>query len=477
MKNLRFNPALILFSCLLLSISCGVKAASSTLFTLQGSNTVGAKLAPQCARAYLSSTGVKNVSIYDGDVENEYWVSGIAGTGLDLHTVSIKIAAHGSSTGFKGLNSMQTDIAMSSRPIKKAEVQALSRFGPMKTREAEHTIAIDGLAVLVNKRNPVSELSITQIAQLFSGEISNWKQLGGIDAPVVIYARDDKSGTWDTFKKLVLAEDFILSDKAVRFESNDELSDSVANQTNAIGFSGLSSVRRSKLLAVSDDNTQAMKPSAYTVATEDYPLARRLYFYMPPKSASPWVRDFIAFCQSDVGQRIVESVGFVSQNIRSFKSPVGRSAAVPQAYQTLAQQGRRLSVNFRFSQGSPRLDNKAHEDIRRLLGFLRRSENQHKHVYLIGFSDAGERLSQDLVLSRFRALAVRSALLREGVPVAESIGLGSFMPVASNDNEGLKLKNGRVEVWLTDAPLVGLVQPESIYPQKRHTQAVATFDL
>ena len=437
---------------LALSLICvSDQISAKELFTIAGSNTVGAKLAPECARLYLESIGVENVAVQRAQADNEYLVSGNQGVGLDLEKIAIRIEAHGSSTGFKGLLAGDADLAMSSRPIKGKEVDALKNRGNMLSVDAEHTVGIDGLAVLVSPDNPISALTITQIAQIYSGQISNWKDVGGPSIPIELYARDEKSGTWDTFKNLVLGKQYQLDASAKRYESNDQLSDSVANNMNAIGFAGLASVRNAKLLAVSNEDTAAMKPSTFTVATEDYPLARRLFFYMPPDTQIPWVREYVDFCQSEQGQQVVETVGFISQNIRSFSADASES--MPTQYQALAKSGERLSVNFRFSQGSPKLDNKAHRDLDRLVSFLKRPQNQSKHVYLVGFSDAGERFSQDLVLSRFRALAVRSALLREGLEVDGSYGLGSFMPVASNDDEGTKLKNGRVEVWLTDKPV------------------------
>jgi phosphate transport system substrate-binding protein len=194
-----------------------------------------------------------------------------------------------------------------------------------------------------------------------------------------------------------------------------------------------------------------MKPSEFTVATEDYPLARRLFFYMPPNVSSPWVKSFVDFCQSTRGQDIVSEVGFVSQNIRAFT--VLSSVSSPDEYYQLASNGERLSVNFRFSKGSSRLDNKAYRDLLRLVYFLKMKEHQEKYVYLVGFSDAGGHLNRDLILSKFRALAVYGALLKEGIDIEKSLGLGSFMPVVSNSDAGVKLKNGRVEVWITNKKL------------------------
>jgi phosphate transport system substrate-binding protein len=436
------------FSILLYFFSIAVSANDGYLFTVSGSNTVGAKLAPSCAVSYLDSLGLDNSRIIGTQRANEYEVVANRGEGFDFEEVKIAIKAHGSSTGFKSLLSSGADLAMSSRPIKDAELIALQHLGDLASSKSENTIAIDGLAIIVHPSNPVNQLTVKTIAKLFAGEITRWSELGGVDIPVSLYARDNNSGTWDTFKSLVLGGGFSLDSNATRFESNDELSKNVSADRGAIGFVGLASVLNAKLLAVSDGESQSLIPDQYTVATEDYPLSRRLYFYLPQVNDNHFVEEFVHHCQSQIGQDIVEKVGFVSQNITRYKPSVGSNA--PEEYRELAAIGQRLSVNFRFDQGSPELDNKAYRDIERLVSFMGQELNSDLRLYLIGFSDAGERISQDLLLSRFRALAVRRQLLHTGVSVFKSLGFGSYLPVASNDNEVIKMKNGRVEVWVVD---------------------------
>ena len=213
-----------------------------------------------------------------------------------------------------------------------------------------------------------------------------------------------------------------------------------------IGFAGLASVREAKALAVSDDDTAAVVPSHLSVATEDYPLTRRLYLYTPPDLVDERITRFVDFCQSERGQDIVAEVGFVSQNIIAVpQRPVTNA---PERYRQLPDYADRLSVNFRFNAGSSELDNKSVRDIQRLLEFLRKPENQQRPVYLVGFSDRRKTDVSARILSRFRALAVWAELLKEEVLVYEAMGFGAFMPVASDNNPVSRLKNSRVEVWL-----------------------------
>lgn len=424
--------------------------ANNVLFKVQGSNTVGAALAPACAKAFLEDIGFRNVRIREGGIANESIVAGIRGQGLLTEAVQIQIAAHGSSTGFKALASGDAHIAMSSRSIKSDEVKALEHLGNLRSAQSEQAVAIDGLAVIVHPRNPVSALTTEQIAQLFAGQISNWQQLGGENVPVRLYARDDNSGTWDTFSSLVMGKSYSLDSRAMRFESNDELSDKVSRDLGAIGFVGLASVRDAKLLAVAEKETSAIKPDTFSVATEDYPLSRRLFFYVPETGVPEAARDYVEFCQSQRGQELVAEVGFISQNLIAFAPQIPSTAH--ESYLELADGAKRLSVNFRFAEGSPKLDNKAYRDVARLVEFMRKPENRNAQLYLVGFSDAGTGAFQDELLSRYRALAVRGVLLRQNIKVAGSFGLGSFMPVADNEHAENKLKNGRVEVWLWHEP-------------------------
>ena len=243
------------------------------------------------------------------------------------------------------------------------------------------------------------------MAKIFSGEINNWRDIGGLDKTITLYARDDNSGTWDTFKELVLAGNYQLATNAKRFESSDELAAQVATDMSAIGFTGLSSTKNTKVLAIADDNTVPMLPNEFTLATEDYPLSRRLYFYTPYSTEITLVDDYVEFCLSEQGQDIVRKTGFISQNIQGYHHSVTTQA--PLEYQELANIGQRLSVNFRFDNGSPYLDNKAYRDIERLYDFMQKPQQAQAKLHLVGFSDAGNKSSTDTLLSRFRALAVK----------------------------------------------------------------------
>lgn len=416
--------------------------AEEALLRLQGSNTIGAKLAPELAKAWLVSKGYQELHETEIGPEELRLVA----TARSGQAITVKISSHGSSTAFSGLAERSADIGMSSRPIKDEEVASLREFGAMDSPAAEHVVGLDGIAVIVHPGNALAALDMATVRDIFAGKISNWAQLGGPSLPINVYARDDKSGTYDTFKSLVLGKEAKLVATAHRFESNADLSDSVAADTAGIGFVGLPYVRKSKALAVADEGTTPIIPAAFSVATEDYVLARRLFLYVPPGQTNRLVREFAEFAQSAAGQRVVERVGFVSQNI--IAGPVVASSEGPEEYHSLIKQAQRLSLNIRFRAGSAVLDSKAHRDLERLLRYLQESKGQVR-LLLLGFADHNEVLPyHSYGLSVERADLVADLLLKHGVAATRVRGYGSALPVASNDTATGRQKNRRVEVWI-----------------------------
>ncbi|GFM80067.1 membrane protein [Pseudomonas cichorii] len=421
-----------------------VPADGAPALRIQGSNTIDAQLGPALVEGLMRQQGLQSLQTLPGAQQNEARVTGMTAAG---QSVIAEIAAHGSGTGFSALKAGSADIAASSRPIKDQEALDLASLGDLKSPEAEQVIAIDGVAVILHPGNPLRQLSTLELARIFSGEVQDWEEVGGKAGAIHLYARDEKSGTYETFKELVLARNGkTLSRQAKRFESSEQLSDEVSKDRNGIGFIGLPYVRHAKAVAVADGDSKAMLPTVSLIATEDYPLSRRLYLYVPPKMKHEWAQALVQFAQSAEGQDIVARNGFVAQTVQAMK--VQATAQMPEDYQALTRQAERLSVNFRFAQGSARLDNKAKLDLRRVVDYLKTHEKLNQQVTLVGFGDAKNDSARATLLSRLRAMAVRRELQKNGVTFREILGFGDEMPVAGNDADDGRIKNRRVEVWV-----------------------------
>lgn len=409
---------------------------------VHGSNTVGEKLAPALLEAFFARQQATDLSWQRQALKVENLLS----VKLADKPLSVQLHAHGSSTAFKDLATAKADVGMSSRRITADEVRTLRpALGDLSKIGNEHIVAMDGLAIIVNQNNPLKAISTETLAKIFSGEINRWSQLGGVDQAITVLARDDQSGTYDTFKTLVLKKHGKkLTAQAKRFESSSELSVNVSQNEAAIGFIGLNYISYNKALAISEGaDSMPIYPTRFTVSTEDYALSRRLYLYTPT-SASQLAKDFAQFAISDEGQQLVEQTGLISQNIR--EEQVFPAEGVPGSYNNYARQGQRLSLNFRFNYGENELDNKGKRDLERLIRYM--ENNRGRRLVLMGFSDAVGAAAKNAELALRRAKSVERELNSRGIAVVAVESYGELLPVANNDTDAGRERNRRVEVWV-----------------------------
>lgn len=433
--SVRFVLSVLL--CLLTHHSIA-QTAPQLLFSIHGSNTLGAELTAQLLQGWLHERGARSVQRVAESRANEYRIRG-----FDRSTQTwqeVLVTAHGSSTGFKHLAQQSGEIAASSRPIQKSEALALKSIADMTSASVEQVVAIDGLAIIVHPDNPVETLSVEQLQAIFSGEITDWQQLGAKAGLIHLYARDEESGTWDSFKSMVLDKQSLA--QAQRFDSNSALAEAVLSDRHGIGFVSMAAVGKNKLLAIYEGKAQALKPNHLSVATEDYVLSRRLFMYAPTNK--PEVQDFIRYMQSDAGQQVVAQTGYISQKIEAVLPEAYQS--LPVSYQKITANAQRLTVNFRFLDDKVELDNKGVKDIQRLVDYMQNFPTQQ--LLLVGFVDPKSTDVKSQRLSTLRTRLVNSKLMRLGVHNAEVIGLGDDLLVAATDEFGGRLRNRRVEVWV-----------------------------
>ncbi len=423
--------------------SATTTSTANVMLRLHGSNTMGAKMIPAVAEAFLREEGAKDIQKIPGKTPEEMTIQAVMPGDSTPKTIEIK--AYGSDTAFKDLAEDGCDIGMASRKIKKEEIDKLSSLGDMTSVASEHVLALDGIAVIVNRDNPLTKLTKDQIKQIFTGEVTNWSDVGGTSGKINVYARDDKSGTFDTFKSLVIGKTPLVGG-ATRFEDSSELSDRVAGDTSGIGFIGYPYIKNSKALAVAEGAATPLIPSRFTIATEDYLLTRRLYLYTSPNPKNAFTLKFVEFALGEKGQEVVEKEKFVSLKVQGEKPAAVADA--PDEYQQLTNGAERLSLNFRFRAGQTQLDNKAQRDIDLVVDILGKNKNTGQKVMLLGFADGKGNADTNKRLSEDRAKAVEQEFKQRGITPVVVTGLGSLLPVATNDTEEGREKNRRVEIWL-----------------------------
>jgi phosphate transport system substrate-binding protein len=408
---------------------------------LSGSNTVGAVLGPKLAQSFLAESGDSNVSITPSGTPDEVKIVGQRGDKTEIITV----AAHGSATAFTDLGNNTTDIGMASRRVKPTEATSLSALGDMNSPANEHVLALDGIAVVVSPDNPVSALTLDQLRGIFSGKLTDWSQLGQRAGAIHVYARDDKSGTFDTFKSLVLGSVKLVA-TAQRIEDSRELSNDVTQDRNGIGFIGLPYILSARAVPVSETGAAPLLPNRLTVGTEDYALSRRLFLYTAANSTNPLVRRFTDYALSASGQAIVEQAGFIPLTITQAAAPVPGTASAK--YRSLVAQATRLSTNFRFLPNSTALDNRGERDLDRLVNYVVSVHAQPSQIILVGFADNQGNASSNMAVSRKRAEAVAAGLAQRGLKITHVAAFGSDLPVADNSTNDGREKNRRVEVYI-----------------------------
>jgi phosphate transport system substrate-binding protein len=221
--------------------------------------------------------------------------------------VKLQVTGGGSGTGIAALINGTTDIAMSSRRITEAEKEQVRRHHPQGP--VELPVARDGITFYVHESNPVDTLTLAQLRAIYLGDITRWKDVGGKDAPIVVYSREGSSGTYAFVKEEVLGgEDFTV--RALTLPGTAAVVHSVALEPNGIGYGGTAYARGVREVKVGKEaGAQPIAPTEGTIRDGSYPLTRDLFFYLP-REATGATRDFLDYVLSPEGQKIVTTVGY-----------------------------------------------------------------------------------------------------------------------------------------------------------------------
>jgi phosphate transport system substrate-binding protein len=223
--------------------------------------------------------------------------------------VNIQVTGGGSGTGIAALRNSSTDIAASSRTMKPKETGDL--IAAHGAKPVEIKTALDGLSVYVHESNPLKEVSFAQLDKIFRGQTRNWSELGGPDKAIVIYSRENNSGTYAYFKEHVLKEqDF--SARALTMVGTAALINAVSKDPSAIGYGGIGYASGVKTLMVKEkDADVACLPTDENVLSGKYPLSRYLFFYLMPGSLSGDVKRFVDWVTTPAGQAVVTAAGYI----------------------------------------------------------------------------------------------------------------------------------------------------------------------
>ena len=269
------------------------------------------------ATLFASGVFAGNITVKGSDtlvVLAQKWAEVYMGQHPDTR---IQVSGGGSGIGFAALQNQTTDLCDASRKAKSAEIaNCLKAFG---ARPTEYKVALDGLSVYVSPENQVKELTVAQVGDIFTGHIKNWKEVGGVDAPITVYSRENSSGTYEFFKEHVLkGKDFAAS--AQTMPGTAAIVQAVTKDKNGIGYGGAAYGGSCKLLGIKKtDTAPAISPTEENVVSGAYPIWRHLYVYVNPALDKGQIAAYLSWIRSDEGQKYVKDIGYypLPKNLRS----------------------------------------------------------------------------------------------------------------------------------------------------------------
>ncbi len=373
--------------------------------------------------------------------------------------------------GFGDLASGQADIVMAQREIRPAEQDVVSAagLGDLTEPRRSRVLSLDAMVPVVADDNPIGQISPADLARLFSGEITNWAELGGPDAPVALHLTDQGSGLTQAVEDQLLAPaKATLSDTVITHTRSSALVSAVGSDPFSIGIASLAEARSARALPLAGGCGHALSASRQSVKTEDYPLTAPMFLYLPPHRLPRIARQFLAYSQGVAAQMIIRQAGFVDQAPETVRVGLqgdrlanaiaaGGSEVGLDELQRMIDVLRpmaRLSLSFRFEPGSSRPDAQSRSNILNLANALQSGAYDAQKLVFVGFSDGNGPADSNARIALLRAKTVRNAVLaaiETAVPETVEIsveGFGEAMPMACDETEWGRKVNRRVEVWV-----------------------------
>ncbi len=432
-----------------------------------GSNTIGQGIMPLLMAGWAYSMDAE-ADVQNGPLEGSTVANLVADAGFGDPIGTYMIQSSTSDDAFTALLDGRADVGMSARRIRPSEARALrgDGAGNMVSVKQERIVAVDPVTVIVNPGNPVERISLEQLAAIYRGEITNWSELGGLDVPITVFARDGGSATGEYFVERVLGDADAVSAEATLVEDNNEMAAEVNAAAGGIGFVGYAFQRGAKPLSLVSPCGITSTPSPFASKTEEYPLDRRLYLYARQDTLNDTVEEFFRYAVSEDADGVIAKAGFIDLGIArvSQDQTGGRMRDLIEnttdRYELslmrdmLLEMMRwdRLSTTLRFASGSRSLDERGEIDLERLISYLE-TEPEGTEVALVGFTDSDGAFEGNRSLAIQRATQVaREIGSRAGDRLQhvdfQALGFGELSPAACNDTSEGKRVNRRVEIWI-----------------------------
>lgn len=436
--------------------------------TFSGAPTIGRVLMPGLLEAFAIKNGY---GLERFEIADQAFSYTLLDREIDQVIGEFTFRLTNSDEGFADLLANEADISMSHREVRPDENRRAQEagLGDLTEEARSHVIALDALVPVVSPTNPLQAISMSQLAAILSGDIVEWSQIDGPDAPIALHVLDQATGLGQTTVDRLLGPfGEALIEDAVQHPDEMGLLAAVIADPFALGVASQSNTGGTWPLALRGECGFAMRAIRRTVKTEDYPLTAPLFLYKPARRFPKLVREFLIYLSDPSAQLVIRRAGFVDQapeeieiNAQGdrFANAILRAgpdislSQLQQMVETLAPL-KRLTTTFRFEPGSARLDAQSRSNVLQLAKAMELGQYDMRRLVFVGFSDAQGPADGNLTIAQRRADTVRDAVIRAAETAnltridIEAIAFGEAMPMACDDSEWGRQVNRRVEVWV-----------------------------
>jgi len=381
--------------------------------SVSGSATIGEVLMPALVEGFASQQGYATERVRQDATHFTYFTFRVTNT----------------DEGFADLLADEADIVMSLREIRLTESRRAKDAG-LGDLTGQNRSRVLG--------HPVNSISPATLARVFAGRVTNWKQLGGPDAPISLHLRDPKSGLSQAVQdRLMAPAGLVLDSSVIRHATNEALTQAVTSDPFAIGISSYSETGNADVLVLTGTCGFSLRAGRVTIKTEDYPLTAPMFLYIPARRLPKLAREFLTFTRSPAAQIVIRRAGCEVKRLVNVLSPM-----------------KRLSTSFRFRAGSSALDAQSLSNVQQLARAIERGGYDERAIKFVGFSDGQGPSDGNRSIALKRARAVLAAVKK----AAETVdfddldisvdAFGETLPMACDDSAWGRQVNRRVEVWV-----------------------------
>lgn len=437
-------------------------------FTLSGARSMGEVLIPALIEGFALNAGYA-ITREERAGAGLYYRLYDSGGSQETGRITIRLTS--SAEGFADLLGEQADMALSLREVRSSERDMVREagLGDLRGSRQFRILARDALVPIVAPGNPVQRLTLTQLARIYSGNITRWSEIGGENAPITLHLTEPDNGIGALFSETVLRDQGErLAGTALVHGTLAGLTDAVVNDPFGIGITTFSRAGVADVVTLTGSCTFEVEASAASVKAGDYPLSVPMYLYLPGRRLPKLARDFLAYMRSASAQLVIRRAGFVDQAFtevpvaaqgeRLSNAILGAGGEVSldelQRMAGLFDGKSRITLTFRFRGGSTALDTPSRANIDLLAAALEAGRFDGRRLVFVGFSDGNGDAVQNRRLSKRRAEVVRDAILTETEVFdptrvrIETAGFGEALPMACDDTAWGRRVNRRVEVWV-----------------------------